>query len=68
MLDKLSAINERYLEVEKIISSPEAMNDMQTYVRLSKEYKDLEPIVDSYKQYSNLLANISEAKEIDAKF
>ena len=64
MLDKLSAINERYLEVEKIISSPEAMNDMQTYVRLSKEYKDLEPIVDSYKQYSNLLANISEAKEI----
>ena len=29
-----------------------------------KEYKDLEPIVDSYKQYSNLLANISEAKEI----
>ena len=65
MLDKLSAINERYLEVEKIISSPEAMNDMQTYVRLSKEYKDLEPIVDSYKQYSNLLANISEAKEIE---
>ena len=45
MLDKLSAINDRYNEVEKLISSPNAMNDMKLYVQLSKEYKDLEPIV-----------------------
>ena len=40
MLDKLSAINDRYDEVEKLISSPDAMNDMKLYVQLSKEYKD----------------------------
>ena len=64
MLDKLEAINQRYLEVEKIISSSEAMKDMKTYVQLSKEYKDLEPIIEIYKTYSNLLSNIDEAKEI----
>ena len=64
MLDKLEAINQRYLEVEKIISSPHAMKDMKTYVQLSKEYKDLEPIIEIYKTYSNLLSNIDEAKEI----
>ena len=64
MLDKLSAINDRYLEVEKLISSPDAMNDMKLYVQLSKEYKDLEPIIIAYKNYKNLIGNIEEAKDI----
>ena len=41
MLDKLSAIHDRYLEVEKLISSSDIMNDMKVYVQLSKEYKNL---------------------------
>ena len=64
MLDKLQAINQRYLEVEKLISSPNAMDDMKLYVQLSKEYKDLEPIIKIYKTYDLLLSNIAEAKEI----
>tara|TARA_B100000963_G_scaffold141723_2_gene123407 strand:+ start:4571 stop:5647 length:1077 start_codon:yes stop_codon:yes gene_type:complete len=64
MLDKLSAIHERYLEVEKLISSSDVMNDMKLYVKLSKEYKELEPIIKLYKSYRNLLSNIEDAKQI----
>jgi peptide chain release factor 1 len=64
MLDKLSAIHDRYLEVEKLISSSDIMNDMKVYVQLSKEYKDLEPIIKIYKDYRDLLSNIKEAKQI----
>jgi peptide chain release factor 1 len=64
MLDKLEAINQRYLDVEKLISSPNAMDDMKLYIQLSKEYKDLEPIIKIYKTYDLLLSNIAEAKEI----
>ena len=49
MLDKLEAIYSRFIEVEKLISSPEAMNDMKLYVQLNKEYKDLTPIIKEYK-------------------
>ena len=66
MLDKLEAINQRYIEVEKLISSPSAMDDMKVYVQLSKEYKDLDPIIKVYKKYSLLLSNIDEAKEISS--
>jgi peptide chain release factor 1 len=45
MLDKLKAINDRFEEVERLISSPDAMNDMKLYVKLNKEYKELGPIV-----------------------
>ncbi len=64
MLDKLSAINDRYKEVEKLISSSDAMNDMKLYVQLSKEYKDLDIIVKAYLKYRDLVGNIAEAKEI----
>ncbi len=64
MLDKLEAIYSRFIEVEKLISSPEAMNDMKLYVQLNKEYKDLTPIIKVYKIYKDLLSNIDEAKEI----
>ena len=64
MLDKLSAINDRYKEVEKLISSPDAMNNMKLYVQLSKEYKDLDPIIKAFKEYRDLVGNIAEAKEI----
>ncbi|MAW31526.1 MAG: peptide chain release factor 1 [Flavobacteriales bacterium] len=64
MLDKLSAIHDRYLEVEKLISSSDIMNDMKAYVQLSKEYKDLEPIIKIYKDYRDLISNIKEAKQI----
>jgi len=64
MLDKLAAIHDRYLEVEKLISSSDAMNDMKIFVQLSKEYKDLEPIIKAYKEYRDLIGNIAEAKEI----
>ena len=64
MIDKLSAIYDRYKEVESLISSSNAMDDMKLYVKLSKEYKELEPIIKGYKSYKNLLSNIAEAKEI----
>ncbi|MEE2931124.1 MAG: peptide chain release factor 1 [Bacteroidota bacterium] len=64
MLDKLEAIHERYLEVEKIISSPDAMKDMKNYVLLTKEYKDLKPIVKTYKEYKDLSDNINDAKNM----
>ena len=64
MLDKLSEIHDRYLEVERLISSPDAMNDMKSYIQYSKEYKDLEPIIRAYKKYKNLVGNIADAKDI----
>ena len=64
MLDKLKFINDRYLEVEKLISSPDAMKDMKIYVQLNREYKDLTPIVKAYHEYKNIVSNIESSKEI----
>jgi peptide chain release factor 1 len=64
MLDKLKAIKDRFQEVERLISAPDAMSDMELYVQLNKEYKDLGPIVDAYHKYKNIVSNIISSKEI----
>lgn len=64
LLEKLQALYQRYQEIENEMNEPTAMDDMKRYVKLSKDYKDLQPIVDAYKQYSDLLDNINNAKEL----
>src|SRR5574344_1801515 len=64
MLDKLEAINKKYLEIREKINSPDVINDMKNYVKLNKEYKDLEPVIEAYKEYKNIISNIDNAKEV----
>jgi peptide chain release factor 1 len=64
LLDKLQVLHTRYHEIEKEMNATEAMDDMNHFVKLNKDYKDLSPIVEAYKNYSSLLSNIESAKEI----
>lgn len=64
MLDKLEALNQRFLAIEQEMNQPEVMADMKRYIKLNKDYKELQPIVAAYKQYKNLIDNIANAKEV----
>jgi peptide chain release factor 1 len=64
LLKKLDLIQVRFEEVSTLITDPDIISDMQRYVKLNKEYKDLEEIVTAYKEYMNVVSNIKNAKEL----
>jgi peptide chain release factor 1 len=64
MLDKLEAIYQRYLEIEAQMNDPEVVSDMKRYIKLSKDYKDLQPVIQAYHNYKNILDNIDNAKVV----
>ena len=64
MLDKLEAIYSRYCEIEGQMNDPQIIADMKRYVKLSKDYKDLQPVVKAYHDYKALLDTIAECKEL----
>ncbi len=64
MIRKLEDIKQRFEDVGLLIVQPDAMSDMKKYSQLSKEYKDLEKIVQKYEEYKNILDNIKGAKEV----
>lgn len=64
MLDQLEAIYQRWEDIGEQLTDPSTMSDMKKYVQLSKEYKDLQVIVNVYKKYRNVVGNITHNKEI----
>ena len=73
LIDKLEAIHARFLEVSTLIADPSVMDDMKRYIQLSKEHKDLQPIIEAYHNYKNVMDNIASARQIlsvekDAEF
>lgn len=62
LLQKLQAIEYRFIEVGNLIVDPDIMADMKRYVKLNKEYRDLEEIVSVYKEFRSILSNIDSAK------
>lgn len=64
MIDKLELIKKRWEDVGEQITDPEVISDVKKYVKLNKEYKDLQPIVEAYKVYANVIANLKSAKQV----
>ncbi|MEG1904595.1 MAG: PCRF domain-containing protein, partial [Bacteroidales bacterium] len=64
LLDRLEGLVTRFEEVGTLITDPSVIADMKRFVRLNKEYRDLEKIVTARNEYKTLLDGISEAKQI----
>lgn len=64
MLDKLEAIKQRWEDIGLKLSDPAVTQDIEQYTKLSKEYKDLQPLVDAHKTYAEVLSNLKHNKEI----
>lgn len=64
ILEKLKGVKSRFEEVSELITKPDVIADMKKYISLNKEYKNLEPIINAYNTYKNILSNIDSAKEI----
>ncbi|WP_053406286.1 peptide chain release factor 1 [Persicobacter sp. CCB-QB2] len=64
MTDKLEAIKARYEEVGQLLVQPDIASDMKQFTKLTKEFKDLEKVVNKYEEYQNVQKGIEDAKSI----
>lgn len=64
ILEKLDGLVARFEEVSTLITDPAVIADQKRYVKLTKEYKELDDLMKARKEYIQTLANIEEAKDI----
>lgn len=64
LLDKLEAIKIRWKDLEQQLSDPGVVADMKKFKQISKEYKDIEPVVEVYEKYKELLSNLAFNKKL----
>lgn len=61
---KLESLDERYEEVSALLSDPGIISDQNKFRELSKEYAELEPVIQCFRRYLSLEQDIEEAKEL----
>ncbi len=64
LLSRLDGLSSRFDEVATLITDPAVIADMKRFVRLNKEYSDLQKIVEKRNEYKRLLDNLAEAKQM----
>ncbi len=64
MFDKLNLTEIRYEEINQKLMDPNIMSDNNIYKSLMKEYKNLSPLIEKYREYKIAKKSFDEAKEL----
>ena len=64
ILVRLDGLRLKYEEIGQKLTDPEVIADVKQFVQLTKEYKELEPTIETSERYRTAIANLAEAKDI----
>ena len=64
LLEKFETFYIRFREIGQLITDPEVIQDMNRFVKLNKEYRDLEQIVEAGDELKRAVSSYDEAQEI----
>lgn len=64
MLDKLIDVEKRYETVSERLYDPDIISDQAEYTKLMREHKQLEPVVEKYREYKAAEGAYSEARNV----
>jgi peptide chain release factor 1 len=64
LIEKLESLKHRFEEIGTQLGDPGIISDRKRYKALTKSYRDLEKIANSYKEYQYVLSNIDSAKDV----
>src|SRR6187402_1005019 len=64
MFDKLDEVLSLYEELERRMSDPDLVSDLNEYRRVHKQYADLTEVVTRYREYKETVKQIAETEEM----
>ncbi|MEG0229461.1 MAG: PCRF domain-containing protein, partial [Oscillospiraceae bacterium] len=64
MFEKLNFVEEKYEDINNKLMDPTVISDNKQYKNLMKEYKNLTPIVEKYREYIAVKKDFDEAKSM----
>lgn len=64
MIDKLTGVENRFSEIEKLLSEPNIVQDRETYQKYSRQHADLSKIVTVFRKYKQTLTELDDSQEL----
>ncbi len=64
ILLRLDGLKLKFEELGDKMTDPEIISDVKLFIQLNKEYKELQPIIETSERFRTAVANLAEAKHI----
>lgn len=64
MFEKLNLMEQKYEEISKKLSDPSVISDNKLYSQLMREFKNMTPIIEKFREYKKAQESLNEAQEI----
>ena len=64
IFQKLQRADDRYREIEQMMTLPEIVGNNKKYAELIKEYKAIEPIIEKFREYKEAEKRLRESEEM----
>ena len=62
--ERLEAIRERFVELEKVRADPKVVDDLESWIKIQREYGEIEPVVRKYDEYLELSLALEGVREM----
>lgn len=64
MFEKLALMEQKYEEISARLSDPETVSNNKLYTQLMREFKNMTPIIEKYREYKRAETSYNEASEL----
>ncbi|MFR9649660.1 MAG: peptide chain release factor 1 [Rikenellaceae bacterium] len=64
ILMRLDGLKLKYEEMGDKLTDPEVIADVKSFIQLTKEFKELQPLIETSERFRKALANLADAKDI----
>ena len=62
MFDRLQQLEDRFKELEADLADPGIITDQQRFQKTGKQHRDMEPVIERFREYKRVQAGIADAK------
>ena len=66
MIDKLNSLEKKFEELGMLLADPAVIAEQPVYQKHAKSYRDLEPVVEKFREYKGVLRALEEARAMGA--
>ncbi len=64
MFEKLELMEQKYEEISSKLSEPDVVSDNKLYTQLMRDFKNMTPIIEKYREYKKAAEGFDEAKAL----
>ncbi|MBI5844376.1 MAG: peptide chain release factor 1 [Deltaproteobacteria bacterium] len=64
MLERLHGVEQRFMEVEGLLSDPKVVSNLETYQKYVREHSELQSVVEAYRGYKKILNDLDDVREL----